>query len=124
VILRGGTSGPNFDPDSVDTAAAQLAKAGLPPHLMVDCSHANSDKSFVKQAEVVRAVGEQVAAGSIAVFGLMLESFLVDGRQDHAAGKQLQYGQSITDACMSWERTEPLLPLLADAVKARRAKRG
>jgi 3-deoxy-7-phosphoheptulonate synthase len=123
VILRGGASGPNVGAGSVNAAAAQLAKAGLPAHVMVDCSHANSEKSYVKQAEVVRAVAEQVAAGSKAVFGLMMESFLVDGRQDHAAGKQLEYGQSITDACMSWARTEPLLPLLADAVKARRSAR-
>jgi len=123
VILRGGASGPNFDAQSVTAAAAQLGKAGLPAQVMVDCSHANSDKSHVKQAEVVGAVAEQVASGSKAIFGLMMESFLVDGRQDHAAGKPLQYGQSITDACMSWERTEPLLPLLADAVRARRTRR-
>ena len=122
VILRGGATGPNFDGRSIDAAAAQLQKAGLPAQLMVDCSHANSDKSHVKQADVVRSVAEQVAAGSRAVFGLMMESFLVDGRQDHAAGKALQYGQSITDACMGWERTEPLLPLLAQAVRARRGR--
>jgi 3-deoxy-7-phosphoheptulonate synthase len=89
---------------------------------MVDCSHANSSKDHERQPEVVASVAEQVAGGSRAIFGLMLESFLVDGRQDHAKGKPLTYGQSITDKCMSWARTEPLLATLAEAVRKRRQR--
>ena len=87
---------------------------------MVDCSHANSEKNHERQPDVVRAVAAQVASGSRAIFGLMMESFLVDGRQDVEAGKPLTYGQSITDKCMSWDRTEPLFEVLAAAVRTRR----
>jgi 3-deoxy-7-phosphoheptulonate synthase len=119
-ILRGGSSGPNYDVASIARAVEQLRSAGLPPHLMVDCSHANSDKDHERQPAVVRAVAEQVKSGSHAVIGAMLESFLVDGRQDHKQGRALTYGQSITDSCMGWERTEPLFAVLAEAVRARR----
>ena len=122
VILRGGANGANYDQQSVSAAAAHLAKAGLPAHVMVDCSHANSDKNHERQPEVVRAVAAQVANGSREIFGLMMESFLVDGRQEVQSGKPLTYGQSITDKCMSWERTEPLFELLADAVRKRRGR--
>ncbi|HMI92573.1 MAG TPA: 3-deoxy-7-phosphoheptulonate synthase [Polyangiales bacterium] len=122
VILRGGANGANYDPQSVAVAVEHLAKAGLQPHVMVDCSHANSDKNHERQPAVVSAVAEQVASGSRAICGLMMESFLVGGRQDHQRGVQLTYGQSITDKCMSWEHTEPLFDVLASAVKARRAR--
>jgi 3-deoxy-7-phosphoheptulonate synthase len=120
LILRGGSSGPNFDQASIARAVEQLRASGLPARVMVDCSHANSDKDHERQPDVVRAVAEQVKSGSRAIFGAMLESFLVDGRQDHDKGHPLTYGQSITDRCMSWQRTEPLFPVLADAVRARR----
>jgi 3-deoxy-7-phosphoheptulonate synthase len=122
VILRGGSQGPNFAAESVARAVDQLGAAKLPAHVMIDCSHANSSKNHERQPEVVRSVAEQVAGGSRAIFGLMLESFLVDGRQDHARGKALTYGQSITDACMSWTRTEPLFEVLADAARKRRQR--
>jgi 3-deoxy-7-phosphoheptulonate synthase len=120
MILRGGSAGPNFDSASVAKAVAQLEEAGLRPQLMVDCSHANSGKEDAKQPDVVQQVADQVAGGSRAICGLMMESFLLDGRQDHESGQELQYGQSITDKCMSWERTEPLFAVLADAVRKRR----
>ncbi|MFI5307982.1 MAG: 3-deoxy-7-phosphoheptulonate synthase [Polyangiales bacterium] len=121
VILRGGTSGPNYDAASVARAAKQLEAAGLPARVMVDCSHANSNKDHRQQPAVVAAVAEQVAAGSRAVMGAMLESFLVEGNQNHqAGGLPLAYGQSITDKCMSWEQTEPLLARLAEAARKRK----
>ena len=95
---------------------------GLPPRLMVECSHANSGKDHLRQAEVARDVAAQVREGSSGIFGLMLESFLVDGRQDHEGQRELVYGQSITDACMAWERTEPLLRELAEATRVRRRR--
>jgi 3-deoxy-7-phosphoheptulonate synthase len=121
VILRGGVRGANYDAASVRAAADQLETAGLPRRLMIDCSHANSGKDYRRQVEVAQAVAEQVAAGDRTIFGLMMESFLVDGRQDVHAGGGLAYGQSITDACMGWERTLPLFDLLGEAVRKRRA---
>jgi 3-deoxy-7-phosphoheptulonate synthase len=123
VILRGGSQGPNYGAEHVNAVSQQLTAAGAQPRLMVDCSHANSGKQFERQADVLRDVAAQVAGGSDAIFGIMLESFLEDGRQDAKPGKQLVFGQSITDACMGWERTEPLFEELAAAVRARRAKR-
>ena len=120
VILRGGSQGPNYDAASVQRAVDQLRKDGLPPYVMVDCSHANSGKDHEKQPGVVQIVAEQIANGNRAIFGLMLESFLVGGRQDHDRGKALTYGQSITDRCMSWEHTEPLFTVLAEAARKRR----
>ena len=90
---------------------------------MVDCSHANSNKDHGQQPGVVAAVAEQIAGGNRAICGVMMESFLLDGRQDHESGQPMQYGQSITDKCMSWERTEPLFEALSGAVRARRAKK-
>jgi 3-deoxy-7-phosphoheptulonate synthase len=121
LILRGGESGPNYAADDVARAAGELEKADLPGRLMVDCSHANSGKDHTRQPEVVRDIARQVADGSQAIFGLMLESFLVDGNQNHEKSQgELVYGQSITDKCMSWERTEPLFTELAEAVRKRR----
>jgi len=122
VILRGGTAGPNHDAASVGEGMAALAAAGLAPRLMIDCSHANSGKDHVRQAGVAREVAAQVRGGATGVFGVMMESFLVDGRQDHEGRRELAYGQSITDACMSWERTEPLLHDLAEAARTRRQR--
>jgi 3-deoxy-7-phosphoheptulonate synthase len=123
IILRGGSSGPNYSAEHIADVAAKLDKGGLPTRVMVDCSHANSQKSHERQADVLRDLAGQISAGSTHIFGVMLESFLVDGRQDHEPGKALVFGQSITDACMGWERTEPLFEVLAQAVRARRAKK-
>jgi 3-deoxy-7-phosphoheptulonate synthase len=121
VILRGGNQGPNYDAQSIARVVEQLTAARLPPHLMVDCSHANCGKDHQRQPEVLRAVTDQIAAGSRSVSGVMLESFLVGGRQDHQKGKQLTHGQSITDQCMSWEMTEPLFNVMSHAVSRRRS---
>ena len=122
VILRGGTSGPNYSADQVVLVVEQLESAGLPGRLMVDCSHANSGKSHEAQVKVAREVAAQIAAGSQHVFGVMLESFLEEGNQSHdETGRgSLVYGQSITDACMGWERTTEVLDELASAVRTRR----
>ena len=120
VTLRGGSSGPNYAADAVAQVVATLEQAGLPGRLMIDCSHANSDKDHARQPQVVGDVAGQIADGNHAILGVMLESFLVDGNQNHEKSNSLVYGQSITDKCMSWERTEPLFEELAEAVRKRR----
>ncbi|WP_109471333.1 3-deoxy-7-phosphoheptulonate synthase [Ornithinimicrobium cavernae] len=120
VILRGGRGGPNSDPESVAAARGLLEKAGLAPRLVIDASHGNSRKDHVRQAAVAGEIGAQVAAGDSSVVGVMLESFLLEGRQEPAPAG-LTYGQSVTDACMSWETTEAVLAGLASAVRSRRA---
>ena len=125
VILRGGSSGPNYDPESIARVEAQLEQAGLAKRIMIDTSHANSGKDHTKQPAVAESVARQLAEGNASIFGLMLESFLVDGNQPHSqerGSEGLVYGQSITDQCMSWERTEPLFSLLAEAVRKRRGR--
>ena len=123
VILRGGKrTGPNYHPEAVAEVAAQLADKGLAPRVMIDASHGNSDKDHRRQGIVVASVAQQVAAGSRDVFGVMLESHLVEGRQEHRPGVPLTYGQSITDGCLGWEDSVPLLDALAAAVRARRAR--
>jgi 3-deoxy-7-phosphoheptulonate synthase len=109
VILRGGTSGPNYSAAHVAQAAADLTHAGVAARLMVDCSHANSRKDPERQAAVLRDLAAQVADGRSPVFGIMLESFLVAGRQNVEPGMPLTYGHSITDGCLSWETTADLL---------------
>ena len=121
VILRGGKH-PNYDMFSVDDASALLAKAGLAARIMIDASHANSRKIPARQIDVASDVATQVARGSRSIFGLMLESNLVEGRQDVVAGRALTYGQSITDPCMNWQDTESLLQELATAVRLRRQR--
>jgi 3-deoxy-7-phosphoheptulonate synthase len=124
LILRGGKSGPNYGEEGVADAVERHRKAKLDPSIMIDCSHANSNKDYLRQAVVSREVAEQLAADEDGhILGVMLESFLVDGRQDGAPERPLVHGQSITDACMSWERSEPVLASLADAVRERRARR-
>jgi len=120
VILRGGVSGPNYSADAVAPVVEDLESAGLPGRLMVDCSHANSDKDHLRQPVVVSDLAGQIGEGSRSVCGVMLESFLVDGSQNHESGEEQIYGMSITDKCMSWERTEPLFTELAEAVRKRR----
>jgi 3-deoxy-7-phosphoheptulonate synthase len=121
VILRGGQTGPNHDAASIGAVAKALASAGLPARIMVDASHGNSSKDYRRQPVVAQDIAEQVGGGQRAIFGMMLESFLVDGRQDLTPGQALRYGQSITDACMGWEMTVPVLQDLAKAVRSRRA---
>ncbi len=121
VILRGGKH-PNYDMFSVDDASALLAKAGLPARIMIDASHANSRKIPARQVDVASDIATQVARGSRSIFGLMLESNLVEGRQEVVAGQALTYGQSITDACITWDDTESLLQELATAVRLRRER--
>ncbi len=121
VILRGGRSGPNHDPRSVQQTLAALRAAGLPARLMIDASHGNSGKDHRRQPLVAREIAAQVAAGERGIIGVMLESFLVDGCQDLVDRSSLVYGQSITDACMGWEMTVPVLQELAAAVRARRS---
>jgi 3-deoxy-7-phosphoheptulonate synthase len=120
VILRGGERGPNYQAESVARVAQDLGRAGLPPRIMVDCSHANSGKDHHRQTTVAHDLAHQVATGSRELIGVMMESFLVEGRQNVEPGKKLVYGQSITDACMDWETTAPLLVELAAAVRKRR----
>ena len=120
VILRGGTrTGPNYDAEHVAKVGARLAAKGLRESVMVDCSHGNSHKDHEKQTDVAAAICEQVAAGSRRIFGAMLESHLVEGRQDYVPGQPAVYGQSITDACLSLQHTEPLLERFAQAQRAR-----
>ncbi|MFM9972076.1 MAG: 3-deoxy-7-phosphoheptulonate synthase [Burkholderiales bacterium] len=122
IILRGGKA-PNYDAKSVDAAARDLAKAKLPERLMIDCSHANSEKDHNRQIGVAEDVAAQIVSGERRIFGLMVESHLKAGRQDLIVGKDLAYGQSVTDACIGWEQSVPLLESLAKAVRARRKKR-
>jgi 3-deoxy-7-phosphoheptulonate synthase len=121
LILRGGSDGPNHGAEAVAAACEVLRKAGLPERLVIDCSHANSGKDPARQPEVAETVGTQVAGGSRSVVGVMLESFLVEGRQDVVEGEELIYGRSITDACLGWETTVPVVEGLARAVRARRS---
>jgi 3-deoxy-7-phosphoheptulonate synthase len=119
VILRGGRE-PNFDAASVDKACKELGAAGLASRVMVDFSHGNSRKDFKRQMEAARDVAGQLAAGEDRIFGVMVESHLKEGRQDLVPGKPLDYGKSITDACLGWEDSVVLLDLLAQAVRDRR----
>ncbi len=110
MILRGGRSGPNYDAQNVKAAVDALVAAKLPPYLMVDCSHANSDKDYTKQAAVWADAVAQRAAGNLNIVGLMLESHLFPGNQKLGTDlSQLKYGVSITDGCIGWEQTEQLL---------------
>ncbi|WP_269531480.1 3-deoxy-7-phosphoheptulonate synthase AroG [Chitinimonas sp. BJYL2] len=122
VILRGGKT-PNYSAEFVDAAVKELAAAGLPEKVMVDFSHANSSKDYRRQSIVGQDVAGQIAAGNQAIFGVMVESHLVEGRQDLVEGKPLQYGCSITDACLGWDDSVTLLRGLAAAVAERRKAR-
>jgi len=119
IILRGGKQ-PNYDAASVNEAAAQLESANQKPNIMIDCSHANSNKDHTQQGSVCRDVAAQISAGDQRIFGVMLESNLVAGRQNIVDGQDLIYGQSITDACIDWAETEILLREMAEAVRVRR----
>lgn len=119
IILRGGKE-PNYDAAHVTEAMESLAQARLPVKMMIDFSHANSSKQFKKQLDVGANVAQQIAQGGRHIMGVMIESHLKEGRQDNIPGKPLVYGQSITDACLSWSDTFILLQQLAQAVQQRR----
>jgi 3-deoxy-7-phosphoheptulonate synthase len=121
IILRGGRQTTNYDAAAVAQTAEQMEKAGVAPRIMIDCSHANSNKDHTRQGLVCRNVAAQVAAGDRRIVGVMLESNLVAGAQTLVPGKPLVYGQSITDACIDWNETHGLLTELAAAVRSARA---
>ena len=122
IILRGGKT-PNYDAASVAAAAAELSSSGVPARIMVDASHANSGKKPERQPLVVADVARQIAEGQTCIMGVMIESNLVEGRQDVLPGVPLTYGQSITDGCIDWDTTVQILDVLADAVATRRKTR-
>ncbi len=121
LVLRGGTSGPNFSAEHVRAAIGLLREHSLPPHVMVDCSHANSGKDAGRQPAVAVDLAAQIAGGERGIVAVMLESNLLGGAQDYRANP-LIYGRSITDACLAWEQTLPVLATLAEAVTARRSR--
>jgi 3-deoxy-7-phosphoheptulonate synthase len=120
VILRGGRAAPNYDADSVKETLDQLRAAGLAERVVIDASHDNSGKDHERQPVVISEIADQIAAGNGAIVGVMMESFLVAGRQDLESDEPLVYGQSITDACMDWDNTVLTLDRLASAVRKRR----
>jgi 3-deoxy-7-phosphoheptulonate synthase len=122
IILRGGKA-PNYDAASVQAACEELERAKLPARLMIDCSHANAAKQYRRQLEVAADIAGQLAAGERRIVGLMIESHLVEGRQDLVPGAQLTFGQSITDACLGWDDSAAVLANLAEAVRSRRGAR-
>ncbi len=120
LVLRGGSDGPNYYPESIEAATARLRAAELSPRLLVDCSHANSGKQHQRQARVVQAVVQQKAAGEDAIIGVMLESNLNEGRQDIPADPDLlRYGVSVTDGCIGWDETARLLRAGRDGLGGR-----
>jgi len=121
IILRGGKS-PNYDAASVQAACDELRKASLPERLMIDCSHANAAKRYQRQVDVARDIAGQLSGGERRIIGAMVESHLVEGRQDLESGQPLAFGQSITDACLGWDDSTRVLGTLADAVRARRER--
>jgi 3-deoxy-7-phosphoheptulonate synthase len=120
VILRGGRKMVNYGADEVAQTLSQLRQAGLPEIVMIDCSHANSNKDHTRQPAVCRDIASQIAAGNSNIIGVMLESNLVAGAQKMVPGQPLVYGQSITDGCIGWNETEELLAELASAVRSGR----
>ena len=120
VILRGGKKGPNYDSAAIEESCAALRKAGLREQVMVDCSHANSGKSHLRQRDVADDLAQQLTRGEKRIVGVMIESNIEEGRQDLKPGVALRHGVSITDACLSWAQTEPVLDALAEAVRRRR----
>jgi 3-deoxy-7-phosphoheptulonate synthase len=122
VILRGGSTGTNYDAQSVDATCAALTKAGLQPQVMIDFSHANSQKQHTRQIAVAQDIGNQIAGGEQRIVGVMVESHLVEGRQDIGPRDKMVYGQSVTDACIGWDDSATLLRGLAASVAQRRAR--
>jgi len=122
VILRGGRKTVNYAPSAVAEVCTQLIDAGLPARVMIDCSHANSNKDYRQQGKVCKDVAGQIASGDPRIFAVMLESNLVEGAQALGTGKRLVYGQSVTDSCIGWKETLLLFRELAEAVRARRVR--
>ena len=122
IILRGGSSGPNYSADHVHAATEALEKAGLVKKLMIDASHGNSNKDYRNQSPVIKDVAGQVAAGDKTIMGVMIESHLKEGNQPFNPGGPHEYGVSITDACVNLEETEKMFQVLAGAVQDRRSK--
>lgn len=123
IVLRGGSSGPNYDVTSVARCESQMRAAGLHAAIMVDCSHANSAKDHTRQIAVARDVAAQIEAGNRSIIGVMLESHLHEGNQPIGDGRNLRYGVSVTDACIDWESTAGLLRELAGRTRSRRLAR-
>jgi len=125
IILRGGVSGTNYDAESVAKAITLAKPLGVEPRVMIDCSHGNSKKIHTNQIPVAEDVANQVAGGNRDIIGVMIESNLVEGAQKlpEEGPQYLRYGQSITDACLSWKQTEPVLRRLAESVRERRSKK-
>ena len=119
VVLRGGSSGPNYSPEHIQACEAALEKLGLTQSIMVDCSHANSNKDHRQQRNVVNSVSQQIAAGNRSITGLMIESHLHEGNQSISNLDGLSYGVSITDACINWDETDSLLRQLAEQLASR-----
>lgn len=119
VVLRGGSSGPNYSPEHIQACEAALEKLGLTQSIMVDCSHANSNKDHRQQRNVVNSVSQQIAAGNRSITGLMIESHLHEGNQSISNPDGLGYGVSITDACINWDETDSLLRQLAEQLASR-----
>ena len=113
--MRGGTRGPNYGSEHVAFAQVLLQKANVPTGIVVDCSHANSNKDHKRQRQALLDVAEQIAGGNRLIAGVMLESFLREGNQPVDTPDNLEYGLSLTDKCIGWEETEELVRLLADA---------
>ena len=122
IILRGGKQ-PNYDAASVQAACEELERAKLPQRLMIDCSHANAAKQYQRQADVAADIARQLAGGEKRIVGVMVESHLVEGRQELEPGEPLRFGQSITDACLGWDDSLQVLDALAQGVKQRRKHR-
>lgn len=122
VILRGSQDSTNYDPQTIDTTLTKLTSSDLDPRLMIDCSHGNSQKDYNKQKQVIENIAEQISHGNYAIMGAMIESNLLEGKQALQSSEPLNYGQSITDACIGWDDTITLLHTLARAVKSRRNK--
>lgn len=118
IIMRGGKR-PNYGAEDIAIACSQLRKLGLPERLVIDFSHGNCQKIHQRQIDVAKNIAQQLQKGSMAIAGIMAESFLIEGNQQVTAGKPLTYGQSITDPCLGWQDTEQLLIILAEAVKHR-----
>ncbi|MGU9950812.1 MAG: 3-deoxy-7-phosphoheptulonate synthase [Gammaproteobacteria bacterium WSBS_2016_MAG_OTU1] len=119
IILRGGNHGANYDAENINNASTILSGSALPARIMVDCSHANSNKDYRRQPMVIEDIATQISGGDMRIIGAMIESNLVEGNQEIVQGQELTYGQSVTDSCINWETTTETLKVLADAVGKR-----
>ena len=122
IVLRGGSNGPNYSPDKIEEAAVALERAHLAKKVMIDASHGNSSKDYRNQLPVVREIARQVSDGNNTIMGVMVESNLIEGKQDFKPGGPFEYGVSITDGCVNLDETDLMFQILADAVQSRRSK--